>query len=67
VRLEDGKGEVERQQPQYVDEAAASKGFALLCSTYPRSDLVLVTHQEQALFEEEIGDYGRPDTAASRR
>jgi ferredoxin len=51
-------GQVERQQPQYVDDNAAQKGFALLCSTYPRSDLVVMTHQEQALFAEEVGEYG---------
>jgi 2Fe-2S type ferredoxin len=61
VRVQEG--ECERQQPQYVDDAAAAKGFALLCSTFPRSDMVLLTNQEQQLFAEEIGDYAHPETA----
>lgn len=61
VRVE--SGECERSQPQYVDDNAAAKGFALLCSTFPRSDMVLLTNQEQQLFAEEIGDYAHPETA----
>jgi ferredoxin len=46
-------GEVEQDQTFLKpDEVAA--GFMLACRAYPRSDCVLVTHQEAALLGEEV-------------
>jgi ferredoxin len=33
------------------------KGFALLCVSFPRSDLQLQTGQEDALYEAQFGQY----------
>jgi ferredoxin len=36
-----------------------AEGFALLCVSYPRSDLNLVAGQEDALYEVQFGQYQR--------
>ena len=33
------------------------KGYALLCVSFPRSDLTLKTGQEHALYEVQFGQY----------
>jgi ferredoxin len=43
------KGEVEQDQVFLKPEEMAA-GFVLVCRSYPRSDCVILTHQEDALL-----------------
>lgn len=39
-------GEVDNWDQSYLDPQETSQGFMLLCSAFPRSDLVITTHQQ---------------------
>lgn len=43
------EGTIERPEQIVLTEAQVAAGFALLCKSQPRSDLVIVTHQESEL------------------
>jgi ferredoxin len=45
-------GEVE-QDHTFLKPEELSAGFVLVCKAYPRSDCVLITHQEEELLGEE--------------
>ena len=40
-----------------VKEELREKGFALLCVSYPRSDVQFTAGQEDALYEAQFGQY----------
>ena len=42
-------GDVEQDEQFAIDEDQLEDGFRLLCTSYPRSDLIVKTHQEEEL------------------
>jgi ferredoxin len=43
------EGTVERAEQLVLDDDHVAQGFVLLCKSMPRSDLVIITHQEPEL------------------
>jgi ferredoxin len=51
------EGEVHQPDAMGVKEELRQDGFALLCVSYPRSDLKVIAAQEDALYEAQFGQY----------
>ncbi len=50
-------GTVHQPDAMGVKEELREKGYALLCVSFPRSDLDLLAGQEDALYEIQFGQY----------
>jgi ferredoxin len=50
-------GEVHQPDAMGVKEDLRKDGFALLCVSFPRSDLKVIAGQEDALYEAQFGQY----------
>ena len=51
------EGSVHQPDAMGVKAELQEQGYALLCVSYPRSDLKLVAGQEDALYEIQFGQY----------
>ncbi|QNI56015.1 2Fe-2S ferredoxin [Synechococcus sp. BIOS-E4-1] len=51
------EGEVHQPDAMGVKEDLRKKGFALLCVSFPRSDLIAAAGQEDALYQAQFGQY----------
>ena len=51
------EGTVHQPDAMGVKEDLRQDGFALLCVSYPRSDLKVMAGQEDALYEAQFGQY----------
>ncbi|MCX5932983.1 MAG: 2Fe-2S iron-sulfur cluster-binding protein [Cyanobium sp. CZS 48M] len=53
------QGEVHQPDAMGVKAELRAEGYALLCVSYPRSDLSLLAGQEDALYEAQFGQFQR--------
>ena len=44
-------GTVDQEDQSFLDDEQLAAGFALLCISYPTSDVVVETEKEEALFD----------------
>tara|TARA_Y100001968_G_C19246597_1_gene662218 strand:+ start:49 stop:354 length:306 start_codon:yes stop_codon:yes gene_type:complete len=48
-RLE--RGDIDQSDQSFLDKEQLDSGYVLMCMSYPTSDCVIKTHQEESLFE----------------
>ena len=52
------EGKVEQEEAMGLSKDLQKEGYALLCVSYPRSDIKLVSGQEEAVYDRQ---FGQPD------
>jgi len=51
-------GDVDQSEQKFLDSTEIGQGYTVTCVAYPRSNCVLETHQEQALYQKAL--YQKP-------
>lgn len=47
-------GEVDQSEQKFLKPSEIAAGYTITCVSYPRSDCVLETHQEQVLYKDSL-------------